>query len=165
MCVSVVACSSTSSGKGSTGMLSTVAPPPTNAAIANAPTTVPGTVTTFEYTAFIDVVDLNAHTITIDPMSFLTGAAAKVAFKRDHPTAQEGPPNDYYIVNPTKEYLALPFSPAAVVRLVSVRGVPHTNPVKVGEATLVGYRSLTTRPFRISGVNGTVTSVVEIFVP
>jgi hypothetical protein len=165
MSLSVAACSSTSSGNGSLSPLSTVAPPPTNAPIANAPTTVPGTVTAFEYTAFIDSVDLSAHTITIDPMSFFTGAAAKTAFKHDHPTAKEGPPNDYYIVNPTKEYLRLPLSPAAVVRLVSVRGVPYTNPVKVAQSSLVGYGGLTTRPFRISGVDGTVTSVVEIFVP
>jgi len=165
MSLSVVACSSTSSGKGSLSTLSTVAAPPTTAAIANEPTTIPGTQTVFTYTAFIDSVDLAAHTITIDPMAFLTGAAATTAFKHDHPTAKEGPPNDYYILNPTKEYLKFPFSATAVVRLVSVAGVPHTNPVKVPETSLVGYGSLTTRPFRISGVNGSVTSVVEIFVP
>ena len=165
MALSVVACSSSSSGKGSLNTLATVAPPPTTATIANEPTTVPGTVTTFFYTAFIDSVDLHAHTITIDPMSFLTGAQAKAAFKHDHPTAKEGPPNDYYILNPTREYLRFPLSPAAVVRLVSVNGVPHTNPVTVAQTKLVGYGSLTTRPFRVSGVDGTVTNVVEIFVP
>jgi hypothetical protein len=166
MCLSLVACS-TSSNKPATNTLATVAPPPTdtNVAIANAPTTGPGTVTTFEYSAFIDSVDLAAHTITIDPMSFLTGAAAKSAFKQANPGAQEGPPNDYYIVNPTKDYDVLPLSPTAVVRLVDVDGGPHTNPVKVAQSDLVGYRSLTIKPFEISGVNGTVTSVVETFVP
>jgi hypothetical protein len=164
LCLSLVACSSSSS-KGSINNLPTVAPPPTNVAIANAPTTGPGTETTFEYTAFIDSVDLKAHTITIDPMAFLTGAAAKAAFKQAHPTAQEGPPNDYYIENPIKDYDQLPLSAAATVRLVQVHGVPHTKPVKVAQTSLVGYPSLTTRPFRISGLNGTVTSVVEIFVP
>jgi hypothetical protein len=59
----------------------------------------------------------------------------------------------------------LPLSAKAVVRLVSPAGVPHTNPVKVALTKLVGYGGLHTRPFRISGLNGTVTDVVEIFVP
>jgi hypothetical protein len=141
MCLSLVACS-TSSSKASINTLATVAPPPTsnNVAIANAPTTGPGTVTTFEYSAFIDSVDLAAHTITIDPMSFLTGAAAISAFKQANPSAKEGPPNDYYIVNPTKDHDVLPLSPTAVVRLVDVDGGPHTNPVKVAQTKLVGYR-------------------------
>ena len=165
MCLSVVACGSSSKANGTLSTLSTVAPPPSTSTIANEATTVPGTLTTFFYTAFIDSVDLHAHTITIDPMAFLTGAAAKTAFKHDHPTAKEGPPNDYYIVNPTRQYLRFPFSPTAVVRLVSVNGVPHTNPVKVAETSLAGYGSLKSRPFRITGENGAVTSVVEIFVP
>ena len=134
--------------------------------IANEPTTVPGTVTTFFYTAFIDSVDLHAHTITIDPMSFLTGAAAKTAFKHDHPTAKEGPPNDYYIVNPTREYLRFPLSPAAVVRLVVGQrrsahepGEGRARPIWSGTGRSSLGRS------EISGVNGTVTNVVEIFVP
>jgi hypothetical protein len=164
MCLALVACS-TSSSKGTLPTLATVAPPPTNAIIANAPSTLPGTQTTFEYSVFIVSVDLAVHTITVDPMSFLTGSAATAAFKHDNPGAKEGPPNDYYIVNPTKDQDLLPLSPKVVVKLVHVGGTDHTQPVKVAPTSLLGYPSLTIRPFIVSGLNGTVDSVVERFVP
>jgi hypothetical protein len=117
------------------------------------------------FSAYIDSVNLPAHTITVDPISFLTGAQAKAAFKHDHPTAQEGPTNDYYIQNPTKDHDALTLAPDAVVRVVTVNGVPHTKPVVVPQSTLVGYQGLAIRPFVITSTNGTVSSVTERFVP
>ena len=87
---------------------------------------------------YIDSVDLNAHTITVDPMSFLTGTAAVNAFKVDHPDAKEGPPNDYYIVNVTKDHNPLPFPATSTVRLVDVGGTNHNPPVTVAQAKLAG---------------------------
>ena len=98
-------------------------------------------------------------------MSFLTGQAAVTAFKHDHPGAQEGPPNDYYIVNTTKDYLQLPLSANTKLLLVEVNGVPHTTPLAAPLSTLPHYPNLTNRPFVVSGINGTVTAITERFVP
>jgi hypothetical protein len=153
LCLTVAACSSAS------------APGTTTTPASAAPTIVTTPVAPVTISAYIDSVDLTAHTITVDPIAFLTGAAAKAAFKHDHPTAQEGPTNDYYIQNPVKDHVVLKLSPNAVVRLVTVNGVPHTTPVAVPESKLPSYQSLTIRPFQITSSSGTVTSVVERFVP
>jgi len=119
----------------------------------------------FHLSVFIVSVDLAAHKITVDPMAFLTGQAAKDAFKAANPSAKEGPPNDYYIKNTTKDHDVLPLAPNAVVKLVQVAGNSHTTPVKVPQSALVGYQSLTIRPFVITGQDGTVNGVTETFVP
>jgi len=115
--------------------------------------------------AYILSVDPKSRTITADPMAFLTGTAAKAAYKHDHPGAVEGPPNDYYISNPKKDSVELQLAPNATVRLVHVGGTDHTSPVAAPLSSLVGYPSLTTRPFQLKATNGTVNSITEIFVP
>jgi hypothetical protein len=154
MGLTLVACSSSSK---------TSTPTPSTPSTPRTPITRPAAPITFS--AYIDSVNLPAHTITVDPIAFLTGAQAKAAFKHDHPTAQEGPTNDYYIQNPTKDHDTLTLAPDAVVRVVTVNGVPHTKPVVVPQSTLAGYQGLTSRPFVITSTNGTVNSVTERFVP
>jgi hypothetical protein len=119
---------------------------------------------TVRKSAYILSVDLKAHTITINPMQFLTGAAALKAYRRDNPGAASVP-NDHYTVNTKKDRVVLPLAKDAVVKLVSVGGTDHTSPVAVGQKRLVGYQSLTTRPFWITIRHGTVIDVEEQFVP
>ena len=157
----MVACSS-SSKSSDQKPLATVASPPSGVAQGIHPSDLPGS---FHLTVYIVSVDLTKHTITVDPMAFLTGQAAVDAFRADNPSAQEGPPNDYYIKNTTKDHDVLPLSPKAVVKLVHVGGTDHTTPVKVPQSSLVGYQSLSLRPFQVNGVDGTITGVTEIFVP
>ena len=161
MCLSLVACSS-SAKTGEPTPLATVASPPTTPAQGLNPSQLPGS---FHLSVYIVSVDLTAHTITIDPMSFLTGQAATDAFKADNPGAKEGPPNDYYIKNTAKDHDVLPLSPTAVVKLVHVGGTDHTVPKTVPASSLVGYQSLSSRPFVVSGVDGKITGVTETFVP
>ena len=160
--LSLAACGSSASKGVPQNTLVTVASPPTSPSSQISPARFPGQ---FHLTVFILSVDLTAHKITVDPMSFLTGQAAKDAFTADHPSAKEGPPNDYYIKNTVVDHLELPFAASAVVKLVDVGGTNHTSPVKVPQSNLVGYHSLTTRPFVITGLDGTVTGVTETFVP
>jgi hypothetical protein len=186
MCVALGACSSSSktSAPGSTSDTATtaantaatttantttnttVALPTTSASVgtSTSPAGSAAGVTRTEW-VFIDSVSLAAHTITVDPMSFLTGAAAVTAFKHDNPTAKEGPEDDYYIVNTTKNHDVMALAPNAVVRLVHVAGQDHTQPVLVPESNLAGYPGLPNRPFHIALRNGTVTSIVEHFTP
>ena len=161
-CLSLAACGSSAPKTAEQNTLATVASPPTSPTPEINPASLPGT---FHLSVFILSVDLGAHKITVDPMAFLTGQAAKDAFKADNPSAKEGPPNDYYIKNTTVDHLELPFAANAVVKLVDVGGTNHTSPVKVPQSNLVGYKSLTRRPFVITGLNGTVTGVTETFVP
>ena len=155
----LAACSSSGKTDQSTGPTSTLSP--------NEPT-VPGDSagTPITISAHVLAVDLKAHTLTVDPIAFLTGAAAKAAFQHDNPGAKEGPPNDYYIQNPTKDRVELKFPPEAVVQLVHVKeSSDQTHAVTVPQARLVGYQGLTLAPFKITSTSGTVLTLTEVFVP
>jgi len=121
---------------------------------------------------FIRSVDLKAHTITVEPMRFLTGAEAVRAYRRDNPGNPTGfPPNDYHIVRTGKGLAVLPLAKGAIVKLVNVGGTPHPQPVAVAQAKLAGYPGITNdahgsvAPFWITTEGGTVTAVEEQFVP
>ena len=165
--VSLAACSSSAKSGSSTTTTSAGAPTTTAVATSSTPTTglYVNTVPDGRHSTYIDSVDLSGHTITIDPMQYLTGQAAVTAFKRANPTAVEGPPNDYYIVNPTKDHVLLPLAATATVELVIVNNIPHTTPVAVPQAQLATYAELTRAPFWVTTKNGTVTDVMEQFVP
>ena len=170
--VPLAACSSSAKTAATTTTVATGTPAsssPTAPATGpvTAPPTAPPAVSTppLAISVFVLGVNLHAHTITVDPIAFLTGAAAKAAFKHDHPGAQEGPPNDYYISNPKVDRVELKFPPTATVRLVQVGGASHTQPVAVPQSALVGYPTLSRRPFVITTAAGSVLKLVETFVP
>jgi hypothetical protein len=113
--------------------------------------------------AHILSVDLKARRITLNPMQFLTGAAALKALQRDHPGATEVM-DDHYTVE-SKERVVLPLAKDVVVKLVFVGGTAHTPPVAVDPTKLAGYPSLSDRPFWIAIRGGTVIAIEEQFVP
>jgi hypothetical protein len=174
--VSLAACGSSSKSATPATTTTTASIPSTTAAIpssttAPAPnTTVPPATsssipTVVKESAYVDSVNLAAHTITIDPMEFLTGQAATTEYHKANPNTTGGPDNDYYIVNPTKDHVVLPLEPTAVVRLVQVNGVPHTDPLPQTQAQFANYSALTRAPFWITIERGNVTEVIEQFVP
>jgi hypothetical protein len=57
---------------------------------------------------YLTKIDLSARTITFDLIQFLTGDAAVKEYKKEHPTAQDGPPDDYLIVNDNPKLRTLP---------------------------------------------------------
>lgn len=159
----VTACSS--SAKTDQAAPTTTSTPATaQSTLATAPATSPASPVTIS--AFVRAVDLKKHTITVDPMAFLTGEAAVTAFQHANPGETEGPPNDYYIQNPQKDRVELKFPPQAIVQLVHVpESSGKTHPVPVPQARLVGYEPLSFAPFVITARAGTVQSVVETYVP
>ena len=119
---------------------------------------------------YVLAVDLKAHTITVQPVKFLTGAAAVKAYRADHPGSKEGPPNDHYTVVLKKDRAELPLAKKAIVKLVTVNGTAHTEPVAVAQSKLMGYRGITKNldaaaPFWITSDGGVVVLVEEQFVP
>ncbi len=135
--------------------------PPTSVVVPGT-TAIATTVTQFVY---VLSVDLGAHTITVDPIQFLTGPAAVTAFRHANPGAKEGPPNDYFIVNAKRDRLVMPLESNATVRVVEVGGQAHTQPVQVPQSALVHYSGLGSRPFLITSRRGRVIAVTERFVP
>ena len=168
--LSLAACSSSAKSGSPTTTSSAAATTTTTtaAAASTAPTTgvYVSTVPDGKHSAYIDSVDLSGQTITIDPMQYLTGQAAVTAFKHDNPTAVEGPPNDYYIVNPTEG----PRVAAACgdgdrrARDREQRSAHDAGCGAAGEARDL-LRSSPRAPFWVTTKNGTVTDVMEQFVP
>jgi len=116
--------------------------------------------------AFVLAVDAEHHTITIDPMDFLTGPKATAAYHKANPKAPPGgPDNDYYIVNPRKDAIVTSLSPDAGARVVQAGGKVHTTPVAVPIASLSSYPNLSQHPFWLTLTRGTVSEVDEQFVP
>ena len=98
-------------------------------------------------------------------MEYLTGQAAVTAFKHDHPTATEGPLDDHYIVNPTKDHVVLTLAPNAIVKLLHVNGTDHTIPIAVPQSTLSTYPAIGVRVFWITVSGTTVIEIDEQFTP
>jgi hypothetical protein len=121
---------------------------------------------TIQESAYVVSVDTAARTLTIDPMEFLRGEPANAAYRKANPTAGEDtPPNDYFIVNPTKDRVVLPLDPAFDVELVHNGDVMHTPAVSVPLAVLARQPDLEFRPFWVTVERGVTTSAVEQYIP
>jgi hypothetical protein len=157
MCLAA-ACSS-SAKSAATG--TTFARPTTT---ASAPSTT--IATTIKESAYVVAVDPTAHTVTLDPMEFLTGSPANAAFRHDNPGAGiDTPPNDYYIVNPTKDRVVMPLTPDAVVLLHRTDTGVLPDGKQITPAALGHLADLQFRPFWITIERGAVSEAEEQYVP
>jgi hypothetical protein len=115
---------------------------------------------------FVLKVNPAQHTVTVDPMEFLTGQAATTAYHKANPQAPPGgPDNDYYIVNAKKDHVVMPLDPTVTVRVVQANGTTNNPPVAVPLSRLVTYPTLSLHPFWITVERGKVTAIDEQFVP
>jgi len=153
MAVLAPACSS-SSKPAATSPTTTAAPTSTTIA------------TTKKQSVFVLSVNPAQHTVTVDPMEFLTGSAATAAYHKANPHARPGgPDNDYYIVNPTKDHVVMTLDPNVTVRVVQANGTTNNPPVAVPLTKLISYPSLSLHPFWLTVERGKVTAIDEQFVP
>ena len=158
LCVALAACSS--SAKSATTATTATSPPSTTA-----PTTTTPATTTKE-SVYVVSADPAAHTITVDPMEFLTGSVANAAYQHDNPgSALKTPPDDYYIVNPTKDHVVLPLAPGAPIRVVRTATAVLTNPATISASALAHLSELKFRPFWITIERGSVSDVEEQYIP
>jgi hypothetical protein len=125
-----------------------------------------GIAATIQESAYIVALDPAAKTITIDPMEYLVGVPASAAFHKANPTATlSGVPDDYFIVNPTKDRVVLALDPIFDAELVNAGGKMHNPPVSVPLAELASQQHLDARPFWITVERGVATRAVEQFIP
>jgi hypothetical protein len=162
------ACSSSAKSSGSTTTTAgaTTTAVTTTTASTSAASTSTTIATATKQSVFVLAVDPAKHTVTVDPMEFLTGSAATAAYHKANPQAPPGgPPNDYYIVNPTKDREVMTLDPDVHVRVVQAGGTVHNPPVSVPLASLANYPTLALHPFWITIERGLVTQIDEQFVP
>ena len=157
LCVALAACSSSSKGSGH-GATTTEAP---GVAETSTTPTIPKTGTEMVYVLSVDP----GHSLTVDPIQFLTGQAATDEIKKFNASASHGPANDYVIVNPTLDHLVVPLKADAVIRVRRRGGTAHTSPRVISQSAFRTYSGLRVRPFSITVTNGSVTAVDEQFIP
>ena len=170
LCVLTAACSSSGKSAGTT-TTTTGSSRSTTSTSATATTTTLSTpattpAATSKESVYVVAVDPAAHTITVDPMEFLTGSPANAAYRHDNPgAAMDTPPNDYYIVNPTKDRVVLPLAPDVLIRILRTATTVLTNPASISPTALAHQPELKFRPFWITIERGSVSDVEEQYIP
>jgi hypothetical protein len=114
-----------------------------------------------KHPAFLTAVDVAHRTVTLDLVEFLTGDAAKKRFQQDHP-GEQGPDNDYYVVNDNPLLRTLPVSGQVQV---TVAGGDPNQPIGKSFADLPGYVAAHRVLFWLTVAHGEVTKVDQIWLP
>jgi hypothetical protein len=118
---------------------------------------------------FITTVDVGRKSIKFDLVVFLTGQKAKEEWAKAHP-GEEGPPNDYMIVNNNPRLRTLPVADEVRILIIDP---DNFQPDSMLEVSLSQLRDrVTTRgggqadgPYWITVRAGKITRVEEQFVP
>lgn len=124
--------------------------------------------------AYLTAIDLDAGTITIDVIQFLTGDEAIAAYREDEPGDPDGvPPNDYHIRNVNPLLRTLPVAPAVTVTIVTPEAGTGAEPVASSFAALPAHLAthgappgrLGWNPFWITVEDDVVRAIEEQFLP
>jgi hypothetical protein len=127
-----------------------------------------------KHPVYLTKIDVSGRQLTFDLIQFLTGAAAKKAWVKDHPEYPDGPDNDYYIVNENPLLRTLPISATVKVKIVDLAAPMPTDLKTITFAALPKHLSdnekpaegrLWHAPFWIVVSHGVITSMEEQFLP
>jgi hypothetical protein len=124
---------------------------------------------------YLTAIDTTKRTLTFDLIEFLTGDAAKKAWQKANPgSGQDGPDNDYFIVNDNPKLRTLPVAdPVQLLVLDLSAGGVATKPIAFADAPAYfasvkpdpSVHRLTWTPFWITVKNGQITKMEEQFLP
>ncbi|MCU7726956.1 hypothetical protein ODJ79_24785 [Actinoplanes sp. KI2] len=124
---------------------------------------------------YLTGLDVAGKTTTFDLIEFLTGAAAKAEWKKEHPDQPDGPDNDYMIVNNNKKLRTLPVDPATKCVVLATLGGTDTKTItfaalpaflkKRNEGFTITPPQISMLPFWLTVKNGKVTHFEEQFLP
>jgi hypothetical protein len=175
LAVTLVGCSKPASGPAAEQ-------PPTPTSAAPAPTTPPATPTGEEqiggatvvladgrHPVFITSVDAGKRTMRFDLVVFLTGEKAKEEWAKRHP-GEEGPMNDYMIVNDNPRLRTLPVAADARIQIIDPE---NYDPTTLLEVDLTKLRDEVKKfggggnagPFWITVKAERITRVEQQFIP
>lgn len=119
------------------------------------------------HAAYVTELSLADRKATVDVIQILTGQEAIDAFERDNP-GEDGPPNDYYIVNANKKLRTGTITPEAPVKLVKLAQDSNAD---LNDATLEemdAYLKTVDRlvvPFWFTVAGGRITEIEEQYLP
>jgi hypothetical protein len=125
---------------------------------------------------YLTKIDVGKRTITFDLIDFLTGDAAKKAWKKANPgSSEDGPPNDYFIVNDNPKLRTLPVADPIEFKVVDQQNMDGTANKTITFDGATAYfvsikpdqsdHRLSWDPFWITVANGVVTKIEEQYLP
>ncbi len=123
---------------------------------------------------YLTGIDVSGRSVTFDLIEFLTGDAAKKAWQKDNPgSGQDGPDNDYYIVNDNPKLRTLPVAATVSVNVLDMTSGAGTDTKQISFADLPAYlaelkpddRRLSYNPFWLTVQNGQIVKIEEQFIP
>lgn len=117
---------------------------------------------------YIKGIDVSGRTMIYDQIQFLTGAAAKKAYKEDNPSATEdAPPNDYWIRNVNPKLYTVPIASGVSITLnVLGDGGSTDKPATLAQLHDDLQKPYSgTVPFWLTITGGSIVKVEEQFVP
>lgn len=127
-----------------------------------------------QYAVYLTGVEVAGRRLSFDVIQFLVGDDAARAYHRDVPDDPEGPPNDYYIANESKQVRQAPFGADMRVRLVRLRedsdpdldpGTFAELPAYLAQDEPSDQLALSSNPFWLTVEGGAVTDLCEQYVP
>lgn len=125
--------------------------------------------------AYLTSLDVSGRTVTFDLIEFLTGDAAKKAWQKANPgSGQDGPDDDYFIVNDNPKLRTLPVSASVQILVVDLSG-PGVQSKAITWAAAPAYfagikpdtsdHKLAWNPFWLTVQNGQIVKMEEQFLP
>jgi hypothetical protein len=125
---------------------------------------------------YLTSIDVAHHTLTFDLIQFLTGDAAKAAWKKANPgSTQDGPDNDYFIVNDNPKLRTLPVVTPVDVEVVDMNSTGGVANKPIAFADLQAYLAanepggpkgqLGWHPFWLTVTGGQIVKIEEQFLP
>jgi hypothetical protein len=113
---------------------------------------------------FVDSIDPNRRTISVDLIQFYWGDDATREAAKDH--QESPPPNDYYIRNVNPRLRTLPVRADATITVNSLGlGGQADHPVSLGRLATLTRPHDDWPPFRISVRHGQVVEIAQQWVP
>jgi hypothetical protein len=125
--------------------------------------------------AFLTSIDPGKQTVTFDLIEFLTGDAAKKAWQKANPgSGEDGPEDDYFIVNDNPKLRTLPVSASVQILVVDLTGAGvQSKPITFAAAPAyfaaqkpnTSDHKLAYNPFWLTVQNGQIVKMEEQFLP
>lgn len=112
------------------------------------------------------IADAGGETVSMDLVEFLTGDAAKKAWKKKYPTSeQDGPDNDYFIINDNSKLRKLPLASDVEVKVVGKLGPGTEETVAISALEKHFGDLLPGTLFWFTVKQGEVTKIDQQFLP
>jgi hypothetical protein len=114
---------------------------------------------------YLTAVDTARGSVTFDLIQFLTGEEADKAWRKAHPGATGGVPDDYFVINDNAKLRTMPTTSDVVVKVLDLGGENGVSAKVMPLPALIGYAKGAGNPFWLTVAAGRIAAIDEQYVP